>query len=213
MATGRIHRLLKLIMLLQTRSGRTVNELLDALNISRRTLFRDLKELEAAGIPYYHDREKGYRIVESYHLPPIQMSVSETLALVTLAQSADHRELLDDTQRRAMSKVVAAIPTSIRQACEALVSSSREVDATAKLSPDDRARLETFQQAKRDGHLLHVVYDEPGASSAASFQLAPLDIQQGRHAPYLLGTRHDDDTLVLLTLGRIRDMRPVPAND
>lgn len=213
MATGRIHRLLKLIMLLQTKSGRTVSELLDALEISRRTLFRDLKELEAAGIPYYHDRDKGYRIVENFHLPPIQMSVSETLALVTLAQSADHRHRLDDMQQQALGKVVAAIPTAIRQACEMLVSGSPNDGDTPAISAHDVARLETFRQAQRDGHALRVVYDEPGAASAVTFHFAPLDIQQGRNAPYLLGTRNDDDTLVLLTLNRIREMHPTPAND
>ncbi|MEM6854913.1 MAG: HTH domain-containing protein, partial [Planctomycetota bacterium] len=88
MGISRVHRLIRLITLLQSQQAPSADELTLDLGISRRTLFRDLKLLEAAGVPYYHERGKGYRIQQSFFLPPIQLTVAETMGLMILAKSA-----------------------------------------------------------------------------------------------------------------------------
>ena len=59
MRISRIYRLLRLITMLQGRRGYTVNELAGELEVSRRTIFRDLNMLEMARIPYYYDQQRG----------------------------------------------------------------------------------------------------------------------------------------------------------
>jgi predicted DNA-binding transcriptional regulator YafY len=59
MRVSRIHRLLRMITLLQGRQSWSVEELALELQVSRRTVFRDLNMLEMAHIPYYFDDERG----------------------------------------------------------------------------------------------------------------------------------------------------------
>ncbi|MCK7462306.1 MAG: HTH domain-containing protein [Sphingobacterium sp.] len=49
----------------------TAHELAERFNISKRTVYRDIRSLEEAGIPIGSEVGVGYFIVESYHLPPV----------------------------------------------------------------------------------------------------------------------------------------------
>ena len=63
MKIARIYRLLRLITMLQGKRTYTAQELADDLDVSRRTVFRDLNVLEMAHVPYYfHSDTGGYRI-------------------------------------------------------------------------------------------------------------------------------------------------------
>jgi predicted DNA-binding transcriptional regulator YafY len=55
MKPSRVHRLLKLILLLQTGRPYLANDLAREVRVSRRTLFRDLDMLKLAGIPLLYD--------------------------------------------------------------------------------------------------------------------------------------------------------------
>ncbi|MCK4602409.1 MAG: HTH domain-containing protein, partial [Phycisphaerae bacterium] len=83
MSVSRIYRLLQLITILQGRRSYTANELASELDVSRRTIFRDLKMLEFAHIPYYFDPDSGgYKISRHFFLPPINLTLSEALAML-----------------------------------------------------------------------------------------------------------------------------------
>ena len=59
---------------------------------SRRTVFRDLKELQAMGVPYHYDPRTGcYTLEPDYFLPPADLNVQEALALLLLAQKVSHQ--------------------------------------------------------------------------------------------------------------------------
>ena len=59
MSVSRIHRLLRLITLLQGARRYTAADLAGELEVSKRTIFRDLNMLELARIPYYFDPKTG----------------------------------------------------------------------------------------------------------------------------------------------------------
>jgi predicted DNA-binding transcriptional regulator YafY len=85
MKTTRIYRILRLIVMLQSRRHYTADELAATLNVSRRTIFRDLNVLEQAHVPYHFDADTGgYRIEHDFFLPPVNLTVSEALSLLTL---------------------------------------------------------------------------------------------------------------------------------
>jgi proteasome accessory factor B len=87
------------------------------LEVSRRTVFRDLNMLEMARIPYYFDPDGGgYRISRHFFLPPINLTLGESLAIMVLAGRARggaRLPLMAQVASAAM-KVEGALPQSIR---------------------------------------------------------------------------------------------------
>lgn len=79
----RSSRLLSLLLLLQTRRQLTARELAAELEVSLRTIYRDVESLAAAGVPVYaeHGRAGGYRLVQGYRTSLTGLTDHETAAL------------------------------------------------------------------------------------------------------------------------------------
>ena len=118
MSISRIYRVLRLITLLQSGRSFTAGKLAEELEVSRRTIFRDLNMLEMARIPYYYDTENdGYKISRHFFLPPINLTITEALAILTLTgrlRNAKRLPLLAHGARAA-GKLEAALPRPIRE--------------------------------------------------------------------------------------------------
>lgn len=84
--TKRISRLTEIITQLQTKRLLTASELAARFSVSVRTIYRDIRALEQAGIPIYVEEGKGYGIMEHYRLPPVMFTESEANALITAEQ-------------------------------------------------------------------------------------------------------------------------------
>lgn len=69
--------------MLQTKRIVTASELAKKFSLSIRTIYRDIKALEEAGVPILTEEGKGYYLMEGYRLPPIMFSESEAYALIT----------------------------------------------------------------------------------------------------------------------------------
>ena len=79
---NRIDRLTAILIHLQSKKVVTASEIADRFNISKRTVYRDIRALEEAGIPIGSEAGLGYFIVDSYHLPPVGFSKEEASALL-----------------------------------------------------------------------------------------------------------------------------------
>jgi predicted DNA-binding transcriptional regulator YafY len=78
----RFDRILQIFFLLQSRAIVTINELQSRFETSKRTIYRDLKALESAGVPVsYHDGS-GYSISEGYRIQPSRFTQEEVLSLL-----------------------------------------------------------------------------------------------------------------------------------
>ena len=80
--TKRFDRILQIFFLLQSKSVVTTEELQKRFEISLRTIYRDLKALEMAGIPIINESGSGYSIMEGFRLQPSRFSQEEILSLM-----------------------------------------------------------------------------------------------------------------------------------
>jgi predicted DNA-binding transcriptional regulator YafY len=76
----RLPRLLKLIRTIQSRPGLTADELARECGVGDRQIYRDLKELDYAGVPLYN--ENGYRLASRFLLQEVSFSLDEALSLL-----------------------------------------------------------------------------------------------------------------------------------
>lgn len=96
---NRIDRLTAILIHLQSKKIVTAREIAERFDISKRTVYRDIRALEEAGIPIGSEAGVGYFIVDSYHLPPVGFSKEEASALLIankLTQKLADRTLQDN---------------------------------------------------------------------------------------------------------------------
>lgn len=118
MNVSRIYRLLRLVTLLQSGQSYTAAQLADDLQVSRRTVFRDLNALELAHIPYYYDpAAKTYRISPHFFLPPVNLTLGEALALLILSNSLAEKTNVPllTPGAQAAAKLESILPLAIRK--------------------------------------------------------------------------------------------------
>ena len=71
----RISRLTAILTQLQTKQLITSTSLAEKFGVSVRTIYRDIRALEKAGVPILTEEGKGYSLMEGYKIPPIMFSV------------------------------------------------------------------------------------------------------------------------------------------
>jgi predicted DNA-binding transcriptional regulator YafY len=115
----RAARLIKMVLLLQSRPSMTAAELARELEVSERTVTRDAQALSEAGVPVYADRGRagGYRLIGGYRTRLTGLARSEAEALFLSGVPGALREMgLEDAASAARLKVSAALLPSLRNA-------------------------------------------------------------------------------------------------
>ena len=113
----RADRLLSILMLLQARGRLTAGELARELEVSERTIYRDVDALSASGVPIYGDRgpDGGYALLDSYRTSLTGLTEREVRALFMLSIPAPLADLgVDGELRTALHKLAAALPDARR---------------------------------------------------------------------------------------------------
>ncbi|MFI9174331.1 helix-turn-helix transcriptional regulator [Streptomyces lincolnensis] len=118
----RAARLIKMVLLLQSRPSMTAAELARELEVSERTVTRDAQALSEAGVPVYADRGRagGYRLIGGYRTRLTGLARGEAEALFLSGVPGALREMgLEDAASAARLKVSAALLPSVRDASRA----------------------------------------------------------------------------------------------
>ncbi|MEV0635772.1 WYL domain-containing protein [Streptomyces sp. NPDC050619] len=115
----RAARLIKMVLLLQSKPSMTAAELARELEVSERTVTRDAQALSEAGVPVYADRGRagGYRLIGGYRTRLTGLARGEAEALFLSGVPGALRDMgLEDAASAARLKVSAALLPSVRDA-------------------------------------------------------------------------------------------------
>jgi predicted DNA-binding transcriptional regulator YafY len=152
----RAERLFQIVQLIRGRRLSTATFLAERLEVSERTVYRDIAELMTQGVPIEGEAGVGYRMNAGFDLPPLMFTKDEAQALVAAVRLAQPR--LDVGLSRhaegALSKILAVLPAAARVAADSLALYAPPV------GPDEatRTRLETLRVATEVRSALRLVY-------------------------------------------------------
>lgn len=110
----KIDRVTSILVQLQSKPIVRAHDLADKFEVSIRTIYRDIKTLENAGIPIFGEAGSGYSLVDGYKLPPVMFTKEEVLSFITaekLMQNFSH-ESLGSHYNSAMEKVKSVLRSS-----------------------------------------------------------------------------------------------------
>ena len=118
----RISRLTAIVTQLQTRSLLTAVCLSQKFNVSLRTIYRDIRTLEQAGVPVITVDGKGYKLMDGYKVPPVMFTEDEANALVTLERlaHASSDTSLSKEYASALGKVKSILRHPVKEKAELL---------------------------------------------------------------------------------------------
>jgi predicted DNA-binding transcriptional regulator YafY len=130
----RADRLFQVILLLGRGKVLTGRWLAERLNVSKRTLYRDIQDLSSSGVPIEGEAGVGFRLRQGYLVPPLMFTAEELQALVfgaRLVQSCADQGL-HDAAEAVLAKVDAALPVHLKP----------KLEDTGLLVPDFRVSAE-----------------------------------------------------------------------
>jgi predicted DNA-binding transcriptional regulator YafY len=157
----RASRLVSLLLLLQTRGRMTAQQLADELEVSVRTIYRDVESLHEAGIPLYGDAGPagGYQLLAGYRTRLTGLSANEAEAMFLAALPGPAAELgLGSVMAAAQLKVKAAMPPELADR-SGRIQERFLLDAPGWYDDGDTSRfLPAVAEAVWNQHRIRVLY-------------------------------------------------------
>ena len=160
----RADRLLSLLMLLQTQGRMTAAELATELEVTERTIYRDIDALSMAGVPIYTERGPGggCALLDHYRTNLTGLNEEEIQALFMLSIPAPLVDLgVNQELKRALLKLTTALPTRHYDA-EQYVRQRIHLDSVVFFqSSEPMPHLRLIYQAVWENRQLHITYQLP----------------------------------------------------
>lgn len=114
----RADRLFQIVQYLQGRRLTTARQIAERLEVSERTVYRDVQDLVLSGVPIEGEAGVGYVLRPGFHLPPLMFNADELEALIVGARMIDAwaGEKLAGAARDALQKIDAVLPARLKSA-------------------------------------------------------------------------------------------------
>jgi len=156
--TKRLSRLTAILTQLQTKRLLTATALAQKFNVSIRTIYRDIRALEQAGVPIITEDGKGYCLMEGYKIPPVMFTEKQANALILAQQlvlkNKDTSFIKDYTE--AIDKIKAVLRPTEKDKANLLAERTRfEQNINRERNSDVISEL---QNALTNFHLVEIHY-------------------------------------------------------
>jgi predicted DNA-binding transcriptional regulator YafY len=175
---NRIDRISAILIQLQSRRVVKAADIAERFNISLRTVYRDIKTLEEAGIPLIGEAGVGYSIMDGYRLPPVMFTKEEATAFLTAEK---FMEKLTDVStmthyKSAMYKVRAILKTTEKELLEGMDNRIEVLKSVsqARIAPNDH--IQTILYSIVQKNILSINYHAQHSQEKTRREVEPVGI-------------------------------------
>ena len=210
MKSSRVSRIVQVLTTLQSGQHYGAGDLAKMFGLSRRTVFRDLKDLQKAGVPCRYDKRNcHYTIDPKFFLPAPDLSPREALGLLLLVYKA--RNYIDfpfkEFALRAALKIENNLPAKVKEYCNAALQN-------ISIKPDHRERTELFDktfalllEAALKKRVVTICYYLPSEQKTIVTNLSPYHLIYSNHAWYVIGKSSLHEDVHTFKLSQIKELR------
>ena len=176
---NRIDRVTAILIQLQSKRVVKAQEIADRFNISLRTVYRDIKTLDEAGIPVVGEAGLGYSIMDGYRLPPVMFTKEEATAFLTAEKLVE--KLTDgstkDDYKTAMFKVKAVLRLTEKDHLETMYEHIEVIDNPylPKLK-NESAHLQNILAAIAANSVINISYVSEAEQKETNRNIEPVGI-------------------------------------
>ncbi len=194
MDTMRADRLMNIMVLLQNRGKMTAKELANELEVSERTILRDMDALCHAGIPIVSERGKagGWRLLDNFRSKLSGLNINDIKSLFLFPSG----KLLEDLGLNIQAldtrqKLLAAIPGIFRDEAQAMWERIYIDSSTWRQSKEKVHALKTVQQAVWESKKLKIAYEQADGEQKERI-IEPLGLVAKGSRWYLVASRNGE---------------------
>ena len=209
----RASRLVSLLLLLQTRGRMTAQELAERLEVSVRTIYRDVESLHTAGIPLYGDAgpRGGYRLLDGYRTRLTGLTTDEAESLFLAGLPGPAAELgLGAVVTAAQLKLMAALPVELRDRAGRIQERFHLDAPTWYRDPQPVTHLPTVADAVWNERVLQVRYRRWKAPQEVERRLEPYGLVVKAGLWYLVA--RSGDQVRTYRVSQILGLHPLPEH-
>jgi len=175
---NRIDRVSAILIQLQSRRVVKAIDIAERFNISLRTVYRDVKTLEEAGIPIIGEAGVGYSIMDGYRLPPVMFTREEATAFLTAEKFVE--KLTDAStmahHKSAMYKIRAILKTSEKNLLEDIDSKIEVVKNHSQLRVDNKDHIQTLLNSIAQKKVITIDYFANHSQEHTKRDIEPIGI-------------------------------------
>lgn len=175
---NRIDRISAILIQLQSRRVVKAADIAERFNISLRTVYRDIRTLEEAGIPLIGEAGVGYSIMDGYRLPPVMFTREEATAFLTAEKFV---EKLTDTStdehyKSAMYKVRAILKTAEKDLLENMDGNIEVFKSHSQQQVNNKDHIQTLLNSIAHKHILTIDYFANHSQEHTKRDIEPIGI-------------------------------------
>lgn len=187
---NRLDRLTALLIQLQSKRIVKSQEVAERFGISLRTVYRDIRTLELAGVPLIGEAGVGYSIVQGYRLPPVQFTREEAISFVTAEKLVN--KLTDSETRNSYQSALYKIKAVLRSTDKELLDdiSSRIAVVDNPYLPTDRHQnlpIETILNCIAEKRVVRLDYSSTTSPGLSTRDVEPVGMYAREGYWYLIG--------------------------
>jgi predicted DNA-binding transcriptional regulator YafY len=152
----RADRLFRIVQLLRSGRLQTARNLAEKLQVSHRTIYRDVQDLQLSGVPITGEAGVGYTLRRDFDIPPLMFDREEIAALVLGARMVEAwgGTELTEAANRALRKIEAVLPPNLRENVDDVLLYAPGFRAPA----DVRKKLDQLHSAAQHRQIVLVAY-------------------------------------------------------
>jgi predicted DNA-binding transcriptional regulator YafY len=206
---NRLDRLTAILTHLQSKRLIKAQELASRFEISLRTVYRDIRALEEAGIPVIGESGLGYSLVDGYRLPPVMFTKEEAMSFLVAEKMLEKVADRDSSKNfsTAMFKIKSVLKNTEKDVLDIMDSQIKVIRKNSLQSKGKDHMLQSILNSLSDKKVIKIQYTTFDEEKLTNREIEPVGVYYAFEQWYVIGWCRLRSDYRTFRLDRISDIK------